>query len=42
MMNDPTGPNWSSEVGEADWIAERLGSFGDHVVTSVVPGGFEA
>ena len=42
MVNDPTEPNWSSEVGEADWIAERLSPFDDHVVTSVVPGGFEA
>ncbi len=41
-MNDLTGPHWSSEVGEADWIAERLTSFGEHVLTSVVPGGFEA
>jgi hypothetical protein len=21
-MNDVTGPNWSSEVGEADWIGD--------------------
>ena len=32
---------WSSVVEAADWIAERLGPFGDSV-TSVVPGGFEA
>ncbi len=32
----------SSEVAEAAWIAGRLSSFGSGVVTSVVPGGFEA
>ena len=41
-MNDLTGPHWSSEVAEADWIADRLSPFDDYVVTSVVPGGFEA
>ena len=42
VMMVPTEPHWSSEVGEADWIANRLSPFGDHVVTSVIPGGFEA
>lgn len=32
---------WSSAVGEADWVAVRLGPFG-RSVTSVVPAGFEA
>jgi hypothetical protein len=32
----------SAEVEEATWIAERLSPFGSGVVTSVVPGGFEA
>lgn len=33
---------WSSEVGEAAWIADRLSPFDSGVVTSVVPTGFEA
>jgi hypothetical protein len=41
-MEEPTGPNWSEAVEEADWIAKRLRPFGDLVVTKVVPQGFEA
>jgi len=33
---------WSSDVGQADWIRARLSPFDSGVVTSVVPGGFEA
>lgn len=33
---------WSAEVGEAAWIAERLAPAGTNVVTAVVPGGFAA
>lgn len=33
---------WSTAVGEADWIGERLLPFDAHQVTSVVPAGFEA
>jgi hypothetical protein len=35
-------PAWSGETGQASWIGERLAPFGAYVVTSVVPGGFEA
>jgi hypothetical protein len=35
-------PVWSDAVGEADWIGPRLLPFGDHSLTSVVPGGFAA
>jgi hypothetical protein len=35
-------PNWNEEVAEADWIGARLSAFGDGVVTSFVPDGFEA
>src|SRR5579875_3864845 len=38
-----TGPRWSSDVHQADWIAPRLGPWeGEHVITIVVPAGFEA
>jgi hypothetical protein len=37
-----TEPAWSGETGQASWIGERLAPFGAYVVTSVVPGGFEA
>lgn len=40
-MVDP-GVEVSGEVAEAAWIAGRLSCFGSGVVTSVVPGGFEA
>src|SRR5260221_14178734 len=33
---------WSEDTGQADWIGERLAPFGDFVVTSVVPRGFES
>jgi hypothetical protein len=40
---DGNAPRWSSEVGQADWIARRLTSWdGGHVVTKVIPAGFEA
>jgi len=35
-------PAWSAETGQASWIGERLAPFGASVVTSVIPGGFEA
>jgi hypothetical protein len=35
-------PAWSDEIRQASWIGERLAPFGAYVVTSVVPGGFEA
>jgi hypothetical protein len=37
-----SGPAWSLEVGEADWIGERLAPFDVHTVASVVPAGFDA
>lgn len=33
---------WSSDIAQADWIRPRLSAFSDGLVTSVVPGGFEA
>ncbi len=33
---------WSTDVGQADWIRARLSPFDSGVVTSVVPTGFEA
>lgn len=33
---------FSDAVAEADWVRERLSSFESHIVSSVVPGGFEA
>lgn len=41
MVSD-TEPAWSGETGQASWIDERLAPFNAYVVTSVVPGGFEA
>ena len=41
MVSDAE-PAWSDETGQAGWIGERLAPFDAHVVTSVVPGGFEA
>ena len=35
-------PAWSEETGQASWIGERLAPFDAYVVTSLVPGGFEA
>ena len=35
-------PAWSDETGQASWIGKRLAPFDAYVVTSVVPGGFEA
>jgi hypothetical protein len=35
-------PAWSDETGQASWIGTRLAPFDACVVTSVVPGGFEA
>jgi hypothetical protein len=35
-------PAWSDETGQASWIRERLAPFDAYVVTSVIPGGFEA
>jgi hypothetical protein len=34
-------PAWSDQTRQASWIGERLAPFDAHVVTSVVPGGFE-
>jgi hypothetical protein len=41
---DGSAPNWSSDAGQADWIARRLAPWeGDsHTITVVVPAGFEA
>lgn len=36
------GPAWSDEIAQAGWIGERLAPFEAYVVTSVIPGGFEA
>jgi hypothetical protein len=36
------GPDWRRPAGQEKWIAERLAPFGAYVVTSVVPGGFDA
>ncbi|MGB5937570.1 MAG: hypothetical protein WBG76_17095, partial [Ornithinimicrobium sp.] len=41
-MSETPHVAWSSDVGQADWIRERLSPFDSGVVTSVVPGGFEA
>jgi hypothetical protein len=41
-LNAGPGPDWSQDVGQADWIGPRLAPFDSHVVTSVVPGGFPA
>ncbi len=41
MVSDAE-PAWSDETRQASWIGERLAPFGAYVVTSVVPGGFEA
>ena len=37
-----TEPRWSTDTGQAGWIAERLSSFGSNRADSVVPGGFDA
>jgi hypothetical protein len=43
-MSSSGGPavSWSKEVGQADWIAERLSAPLESVVASIVPRGFEA
>lgn len=43
-MSSSIGPalSWSTRVGEADWIAERLLAPDERVVASIVPGGFDA
>jgi hypothetical protein len=43
-MSSSSGPvvSWSTEVGQADWIAERLSAPQANAVASIVPGGFEA
>lgn len=41
-VDAPAGVAWSSAVGEADWIGERLSPFDAHKVTTVVPAGFDA
>jgi hypothetical protein len=41
-VDAPAEATWSTAVGEADWIGERLSPFDAHQVTSVVPAGFEA
>jgi hypothetical protein len=35
-------PRWSRDVHQADWIAPRLTPWDEHVITMVVPAGFEA
>jgi hypothetical protein len=39
-MDTAAAPEWSDQVHEADWIADRLSQV--WTVASVVPGGFEA
>lgn len=39
---DPYEWAWSEDVDQADWVGEALSPFEDHIVTSVVPRGFEA
>jgi hypothetical protein len=39
---DSHGPRWSSDVHQADWIAERLTPWDEYRVTMFVPAGFEA
>jgi hypothetical protein len=40
---DGNGPRWSSDVRQAGWIAQRLTPWdGDHIITTVIPAGFEA
>jgi hypothetical protein len=39
---DSHGPRWSSDVHQADWIAERLTPWDEYRVTIFVPAGFEA
>ncbi len=39
---DDAEPAWSDEIEQASWIARQLAPFGEPVVTSVIPGGFEA
>jgi hypothetical protein len=41
-VDAPAEAAWSTAVGQADWVGERLSPFGAHQVTSVVPAGFEA
>ena len=41
-MRDVPAVNWSASVEQAEWIAERLTPFGTGLVSSVVPGGFQA
>ena len=41
-MAGVAGVRWSDAVGEAAWIEDRLAPFREHIVTSVVPGGFDA
>jgi hypothetical protein len=43
-MSSSSGPavSWSTQVGQADWIVERLLPPHEGVVTSIVPGGFDA
>jgi hypothetical protein len=39
---DSHGPRWSSDVHQADWIAERLTPWDEYRITMLVPAGFEA
>lgn len=41
-VHDVGDLKWSRDVGQAAWIAARLSAFDADVVTSIVPGGFEA
>jgi hypothetical protein len=43
-MSSSGGPavSWSTQIGQADWIAERLSAPQERVVASIVPGGFDA
>jgi hypothetical protein len=42
LVSAPLEPNWSEDVAQADWIADRLSAFADHEVTSVTPSALEA
>ncbi|HEX4216810.1 MAG TPA: hypothetical protein VHZ02_00450, partial [Acidimicrobiales bacterium] len=47
-MSSSSGPSsapsvsWSTEVGQADWIAERLFAADRSAIASIVPDGFDA
>ena len=41
-MTSPINPRWSSDIGQANWLTERLDDFKGGKVASLVPSGFEA